>query len=160
MTAASLLSVDIIREAGRWPQKLPPIKKVALKTLETAGFFKKHKNTKADISIVLANDRFIRNLNAAYRSKDKATNVLSFPQEGKALDGSIALGDVVLAYETIRAEATAQGKRFNDHLMHLIIHGILHLMGHDHENERDARVMEKLEIRILDDFGVNNPYEI
>ena len=158
--------VDVTRAGGNWPSRLPPIKKVVARTLELAKYRPPHQNVRPEISIVLANDRFVRKLNKTYRHKDKPTNVLSFPQEfDDAFDydfdqPSGSLGDVVLAYETIRNEATDQGKTFSNHLMHLIIHGILHLIGHDHETEVETRRMEKLEIRILAEFGVNNPYEI
>ncbi|MEJ0009992.1 MAG: rRNA maturation RNase YbeY [Alphaproteobacteria bacterium] len=90
------------------------------------------------LTVVLTNDAEIRPLNHDFRGRDKATNVLSFPDgEGEHL------GDIVLAYETIRAEAKAQGKRFEHHLAHLLLHGLLHLNGHDHEKPAEAKRMEK-----------------
>ncbi len=141
--------IHISVQSRLWPPLEKRIKKVALTTLDTSGA-----KPPAELSIVLADDPFVQNLNKTYRGKDSPTNVLSFPAEEAGI-----LGDVILAYETVEAEAIAQGKSFDHHVMHLIIHGILHLLGYDHESEKDAESMEALEIRILDSFGVKNPYE-
>lgn len=116
------------------------------------------------VSIVLADDVFVRKLNKEYRGKDKPTNVLSFPQDTgddpiAALESG-SYGDIVLALETVQKEALEQEKSFDDHLSHLIIHGFLHLLGYDHEDDRSAAEMENLEIAILNRFGIKNPYEI
>lgn len=131
----------------------------ARRTLEAAGFRGGH----AEISLVFADDSFIRELNRTYRDKDKPTNVLSFPQyePGEVLKDApfMALGDIVLALETIEREAVEQEKPFEDHLLHLFVHGLLHLLGHDHEEDGEAEIMENLEIRILEGIGIKNPYE-
>lgn len=145
-------SIDITIAGGDWPPLKKLITQAAVKTLKASGVLKKNKNT--ELSIVLADDAFIKKLNRRYRNINKPTNVLSFPQSGVH-----ALGDVVLAYETVRREAKEQGKPFRHHAMHLIIHGILHLIGHDHKKRGAARKMESLEVRILKSFGVQNPYE-
>ncbi len=117
-----------------------------------------------DISIVLANDIFIQELNRKYRNKDKATNVLSFPQtESDKLYSDIpfiSLGDIIIAFETIKYEAIEQNKSFNDHYSHMLVHGCLHLLHFDHQTDEDANIMEKREIEILDKLGIKNPYEI
>lgn len=106
-----------------------------------------------DLAIVLADDATITPLNKTYRGKAKPTNVLSFPAEEEGM-----LGDVLLAYETIAREAEEQNKTLRAHAMHLVVHGVLHLLGYDHENERDADIMESQEIAILKRLGIENPY--
>jgi probable rRNA maturation factor len=113
-----------------------------------------------EISIVLADDAFVRELNRNWRNIDKPTNVLSFPAEDGDAQGARLLGDVVLAYETIAREALASGTPMLDHVMHLIIHGTLHLLGFDHENEQEAGEMEALETRLLARLGIADPYAI
>ena len=109
------------------------------------------------VSIVLADNDFVQNLNRQYRHKDKPTNVLSFPAENNP-DG--AIGDIILAHETIEQEATVQNKSFKDHVMHMLIHGCLHLLGFDHETDEEAKEMESLEIEALTRLNIKNPYEI
>jgi probable rRNA maturation factor len=125
---------------------------------------------KIEISILLTNDKQIQELNKNYRHKDKPTNVLSFPLlDGKKIKNGnlkkldlnrdyLALGDIVITYETILKEAKEQNKTFQNHLTHLLIHSLLHLIGFDHEKEKDAKIMEELEIKILANLGINNPY--
>ena len=120
-----------------------------------------------EISFVLTDDKKMRGLNRAYRGKDKPTNVLSFA----ALDGARGsmgpkpgmpwlLGDVVLTSGVIAREAKAQRKSVQHHLSHLAVHGVLHLLGYDHEQDRDAEAMEALEIAALAGMGIANPYEM
>lgn len=106
-----------------------------------------------EVSIVLSNDQFVKSLNKQYRFKDKPTNVLSFPAGDETM-----LGDIVLAFETIQKEADSQDKNFQDHCSHLIVHGTLHLLGYDHIEEDEAEEMENLEIEILSELEINNPY--
>jgi probable rRNA maturation factor len=121
-----------------------------------------------EISVCLTGDREIRSLNNAYRGRDAATNVLSFAlSEDDASpafeaplmdDAPRLLGDVVVAYETCANEAGDQSKPLADHLHHMVVHGVLHLLGYDHEIDDDAVVMEDLERNILADLGVPDPY--
>ena len=97
----------------------------------------------------------VRDLNARFRDKDKPTNVLSFPAPESAAPH---LGDVVLAYGVCAAEAEAQGKTLSDHLSHLVVHGVLHLLGRDHEDDAEAEEMEAEEREILAGIGVADPY--
>ena len=101
----------------------------------------------------------LQSLNDQYRNKNRPTNVLSFPADDEALPGMPRLlGDVVLAFETIQQEAAAQDKSLAAHFQHLCVHGTLHLLGYDHEDETEAAAMEALEIGILSALGIDNPY--
>jgi probable rRNA maturation factor len=114
------------------------------------------------VVILLTDDETVRDLNARFRGKDQPTNVLSFPAPAEGAfggDGPRPLGDVALALGVCQREAAAQGKPLADHLQHLTAHGVLHLLGHDHETDADAQVMEALERRILAGLGVPDPYE-
>lgn len=112
-----------------------------------------------ELSIVFTDDTAIRVLNADYRQKDKATNVLSFPQSDDPMtDPSGLLGDIVLADETVRREADQLDRSFEDHLTHLLVHGFLHLLGYDHITSEEADEMEQLEIAILDKLDIDDPY--
>ncbi len=134
-----------------------------------------------EVSILLADDEFVRNLNRGYRGRDEATNVLSFaaldpsqPQppsqpQGQEddLDGDsdggeppLLLGDVAIAFETMAAEADAQGKSLEAHLCHMTVHGMLHLLGYDHDSEGPATTMERLEALILQGMGYPDPYAV
>lgn len=106
------------------------------------------------IAVVLADDAFVQGLNARFRGKDKPTNVLSFPSPS----GAGELGDVVLAFETVEAEARAEGKPLADHTAHLVIHGALHLVGHTHDEDREAEKMMAAEIAALSSLGIADPY--
>lgn len=114
----------------------------------------------AEVGVRLTDDAEIRSLNREWRDRDAATNVLSFPldDDHAAGDGAVMLGDVVLAYETVAAEAARDGKSLSDHLTHLVVHGLLHLVGFDHEDADEAEAMETLERRILADLDVPDPY--
>ena len=115
----------------------------------------------AEACIALSDDAAVQDLNHRYRGKDKPTNVLSFPAPA-ALPGqepaTAALGDIVLALETVQREAGEQQIPFPHHLQHLVVHGLLHLLGFDHETEADANTMEGLEIEILARLSIANPY--
>jgi probable rRNA maturation factor len=110
----------------------------------------------AEISVRLCDDDEIRALNLAWRNKDKATNVLSFPSP--AGNRGPLLGDIVVAFEYVSEEARDAGRSLRDHLAHMLVHGMLHLLGFDHENESEAEKMEALERRILAKLGIDDPY--
>ena len=113
------------------------------------------------VDVMLADDAEQRHLNRIYRGKDTPTNVLAFPQGAPGSprsDQPVLLGDVVLAFETVHREAAEQNKPLANHLRHLVVHGVLHLLGFDHENAADAAAMEAHEIKILAGLGVPDPY--
>lgn len=113
----------------------------------------------AELSVLLTDDARIRRVNREWRGFDKATNVLSFPAvPPDRIAASPVLGDIVLAFETVAREAGDEGKALPDHLRHLVIHGLLHLLGEDHETEAEARRMEALEIAALASLGIADPY--
>ncbi|MEM9279232.1 MAG: rRNA maturation RNase YbeY [Pseudomonadota bacterium] len=115
----------------------------------------------AELSVLLADDKTLRELNLKWRSIDKPTNVLSFPGEeidpGEA--GGVFLGDIAISVETTAREAALEKKSFDAHFTHLVIHGFLHLFGYDHDTEKQALQMESLETDILKTLGISDPYE-
>jgi probable rRNA maturation factor len=113
-----------------------------------------------ELSVVLADDAFVQDLNKQYRHKDKPTNVLSFPatEDIFEVDDFLLLGDVVISYQIIEREAVEQSKSFKAHMVHMLVHGLLHLLGYDHQEEDQAQEMEKLEIEFLKTQGYENPY--
>jgi probable rRNA maturation factor len=118
---------------------------------------------RAELSVALAADRRVRALNRAWRRIDKPTNVLAFPAGDVSAAGSAGgpprpLGDVIVAYETVAAEARAQGKTIAAHASHLIVHGVLHLLGFDHDTDAAAADMEAIEVAVLARLGVADPY--
>lgn len=167
MKDAPEISHDILVEDARWHESLPDHASLIAMSLD---HIIRHIDLfsgaqEIEISITLTNDSHIQALNRDYRNKDKPTNVLSFPQIDWAHDKSgakeplVMLGDVIIALETIEREAEEQKKRLPDHFIHMLIHSILHLCGYDHENEADAETMETLEITILNEMGIKNPYQ-
>ena len=147
-----IVAVTILTPDARWKGVCPTVKRAAEAALSD------QKVKTAAVTILLSNDAEIRGLNQKYRAKNKPTNVLSFPN-GDVEEGVCQLGDIILAYETIAAESVAQKKPLKAHLTHLVIHGVLHLLGFDHEVEAEADIMEACEIRILSRMGIANPYE-
>jgi probable rRNA maturation factor len=132
-----------------WLKAMPGVERLVRKAARAALGARKR-----SLTVALADDRRVRVLNKRDRRKDKPTNVLSYPSGDK-----LFLGDVVLARQTIWREARAQKKLPADHVAHLVVHGTLHLLGHDHEtSEADAERMEALERRILARLGIADPY--
>ena len=113
----------------------------------------------AELSIRVVGAREGRALNRRYRDRDYATNVLSFPADLPKGIESPLLGDIVICAPVVLREAREQGKRVRDHYAHLTVHGVLHLLGFDHQNENDARNMEALETRVLASIGIGDPYQ-
>ncbi len=113
------------------------------------------------ITLLFADDETMQDLNKDWRGMDKPTNVLSFPaaKDQPVPPGELPLlGDIVLGFGTCAREAGGAGKNLADHTCHLIVHGVLHLLGYDHENDKDAEIMEAAEVKILSTLGIENPY--
>lgn len=120
-----------------------------------------------ELSVLLTEDEKIKSLNGEFRNKDKATNVLSFPDleidwqrivEFEVDSEYMYLGDIAFSYQTIKQEAALSSISFQDHFKHLVIHAILHLIGYDHMEEHEANAMETIEVEVLNSFGVASPY--
>jgi probable rRNA maturation factor len=111
-----------------------------------------------ELSVLLVGERRSRALNARYRGRDRSTNVLSFPAPPVAASNCGVLGDLVICPAVLRAEARAQEKDVRAHWAHMVVHGLLHLMGYDHERQSDAQRMERREVRVLRRLGIANPY--
>jgi probable rRNA maturation factor len=114
-----------------------------------------------ELSIALSSDEAVAELNGRFRGKPRPTNVLSFPASGGAAAPQaehLPLGDIIIAYETVTQEARAEGKPTLSHLAHLVVHGILHLVGYDHGTDDAAERMENLERDILASLGIPDPY--
>lgn len=146
--------INFILQDKRWVKLVPSWKKEVAFAFERIARILKKDFSGLEVSVVLTDDIEIQRLNKNFRHKDKPTNVLSFPSEEKE-----ELGDVILAYETVQKEALEMKILPSHHTLHLITHGFLHLLGYDHEKDEDAQKMENLEIRILKDLNIANPYE-
>lgn len=153
------IAIDLSMPCASWRRALPEVASLARQAAQAALAQSGKRIAQAELSLVLADDATVRELNARWRGKDAPTNVLAFASDEPPVAGKpVLLGDVVLAFETVRAEAKAQGKSLADHLRHLVIHGVLHLVGYDHIAAAPARRMEALETRILASLGVADPY--
>ena len=159
------LDIQISVEAETWPSE-DELSAFSERVLNAAVDFLKAEEeqpfptTPTELSLVFTDDEAIREINAEWRDKDKATNVLSFPAypiEPGDMPGPM-LGDIVIARETVEREALELEKSFDDHLTHLLVHGFLHLFGYDHLDSEEAEEMESLETRILATLGLSDPY--
>jgi probable rRNA maturation factor len=152
------LKIDVLVDSDHWqePGKARSLvrRSVAQAATQAAAAAS---TTGTELAIVLTDDSAIRQLNRLWRGIDAATNVLSFPSKQTA-DEPAHLGDIVLAYETIAREASAEDKPFAHHLAHLVVHGFLHLIGYDHEKDADAETMEQTERKILRRLNIPDPH--
>ena len=150
---------DIAINADGW-QSEDSLRMLVDRVLEATLHGLEFDDVDSELSLVFTDDANIRTINAKWRQIDKATNVLSFPafpiQPGQR-PGPI-FGDIVIARETVQREAQEENKSFDDHLSHLIVHGLLHLTGYDHQNDDEAEQMESLERKILASLGISDPY--
>lgn len=152
--------IDLAQPCAKWRRALPDVARrcsaAARAALARAG---RPLSGPTELGIVLAGDARLRRLNREWRGEDKATNVLAFPALAAAAPGApLLLGDVVLGFETVAREARRQEKALADHLAHLVVHGVLHLLGFDHERAAAARRMEALETAVLGELGIADPY--
>ena len=145
--------IEIEVQDPAWTQSLPRVCGLARAAARAAL----RDEARKDLVILLADDGAVRDLNARFRNKDAATNVLSFPAAAHARGH---LGDIALASGVCAREAAEQGKPLADHLRHLVIHGVLHLLGYDHVDDAEAERMEALERSLLSGLGVADPYAL
>lgn len=147
--------VEIVEDDGDW-SRLDDIDGLIETAAQAAFEAVRGRDTPGFVTVALSSDTHVRDLNGRFRGKPKPTNVLSFPAGAGAPDGHI--GDIVLGLETVMREAQEQDIPLPHHVQHLIVHGVLHLLGYDHETSTDAEKMEALEISILSKLGIANPY--
>ncbi|AZV18057.1 rRNA maturation RNase YbeY [Mesorhizobium sp. M7A.T.Ca.TU.009.01.3.2] len=152
------VDIDISVEAGNWPDEASLTRLVdrAVK----AAFAETGVAGRSELSLVFTDDAHVRVLNAGWRGKDKPTNVLSFPAFPFVQGGPLPpmLGDIVLAAETVAREAALEDKPVENHITHLVIHGLLHLLGYDHETDTEAEAMEAVERAALARLAIPDPY--
>lgn len=158
------LSLEVVIEDGDWAGAghLEALVADVAQVVGRSAAVSERLDEPASACVAFTSDAAVRALNARFRAKDKPTNVLSFPappQSGAFPEGDVvALGDIVLAAETVAAEARELGIPMDHHVRHLVVHGVLHLLGHDHEADAEAEIMEALETRLLAELGVPDPY--
>lgn len=167
--AATALDVDVVRHDGAWTERGIGDAMVELAAHAALGVAPPLKPGHYEVTVVLTDDEEIRNLNRTWRGKDEPTNVLSFPagdmpdpeddsDPGAPHGAPVLLGDIVIALETTAAEAADKAMPLSDHVSHLVVHGALHLLGHDHLDDTEAEQMEDLERQALASLGIADPY--
>ncbi|WP_273790582.1 rRNA maturation RNase YbeY [Bartonella sp. CM31XJBT] len=154
-----MIIIDIMVKSAGWNDE-KMLYNITEKALMTTMHHVSLEDVVSEISLLFTNDEHMAQINAQWRNKNKSTNVLSFPAfplKAGNRPGPM-LGDIIIARETIVFEAAKEGKTFQDHLTHMIVHGILHLLGYDHETDDEAYKMEKLEREILQKLSIKDPY--
>lgn len=151
---ASDSKIDVVVDDAKWAQALDEIGSLAEACYANAAALEP--GVRGEIALLLADDSALRALNLRFRGRDAPTNVLSFRADREK---SGFLGDIAIAFETCERESRDQGVAFRDHVAHLIVHGLLHLAGHDHDRDDEAERMERLESRILSTMGIADPYK-
>jgi probable rRNA maturation factor len=146
--------IEVEIEADDWIQALPDAGPLVERAAAAALG-----GVSGDLVVLLTDNGAVQLLNAQFRDKDRPTNVLSFPGGDMPMPGApVHLGDIVLAFGVCRNEAAMQGKTLANHLTHLVVHGVLHVLGRDHEDEAEAEAMEAEERTLLASLGVADPY--
>ncbi len=173
-----MINIDVVVKSKKWggdewaKQKIAKfVTNITKKLILLTELNKIIKNDfNLDLSVSLVSNSQIKKINNQFRNKNKVTDVLSFPALDEKLirkiglkkllgsDKYLFLGDIVIANEILKKESAIQNKKFENHLTHMILHSILHLIGHDHEDEKMAQIMEDLEIKILKKLKISNPY--
>ncbi len=153
------VDIDIAVESDAW-SAVPDLEALVRRSIDAATVMAEQTfPAETELSVLFCDDAAIKLLNRDWRGVDKPTNVLSFPAvEPEARGGPRLLGDIAVAFETTRGEAAREGKSIEAHLSHLLVHGFLHLLDHDHADDADATAMEGLEVRILARLGIADPY--
>ena len=157
-TRKAALGIEILMQAEHWRGQ-PDAKQIVRRAVRAADAVAKYRGGARAVCVVLSDDGAVRALNRDWRGKDAPTNALSFPAIPQPdHPGVRPLGDIALAFETLAREAEGERKPLADHVAHLIVHGVLHLLGHDHETEAEAGEMEALEVEALARLGIADPY--
>ncbi|WP_254473384.1 rRNA maturation RNase YbeY [Bartonella sp. B1098] len=154
-----MIIIDIMTKSAGWNDE-KMLYNITEKALMAVMHHVSLENVVSEISLLFTDDEHMAQINAQWRGKNKSTNVLSFPAfpiKAGSSPGPM-LGDIIIARETVVLEAEKQGKTFQDHLTHMIVHGILHLLGYDHKTDDEAHQMEKLEKEILQKLSIKDPY--
>jgi probable rRNA maturation factor len=158
---ARAVAIDLAVPCAAWRRALPHVGDLAVAAARAALTEAGARPRGAELSLVLADDVTVAALNERWRHRPGPTNVLAFPGGGRPdAAAPLLLGDVILAFETVAREAKEQGKTLADHFRHLVVHGVLHLLGHDHDEAKAARRMETLEKRVLATLGIADPYRL
>ncbi|WP_424810880.1 rRNA maturation RNase YbeY [Roseococcus sp. YIM B11640] len=152
-SSAGLSDVEIVFGAPGWRGAVPRVEALARRAVDATLA---DQGANGHLTLLLTDDAEIRRLNGGFRGKEKATNVLSFP----APYGSMTLGDLAVSLGVLRREAAGEGRTLPAHFAHLVVHGLLHLLGHDHLEAGEAVAMERAEARILRRLGLPNPWRV
>lgn len=166
------MDIDLLLEDSRW--KALALAEVAQKTFALTLAHQGVDTDATEISLLACDDERIAQLNGAFRGKPAATNVLSWPAEdltsekagaspdapSPGPDGILSLGDIAISYDTCTREAREMGKPIQAHVTHLLVHGLLHLLGYDHIRDHDATLMQGIEAEILGKLGLDDPYRL
>jgi probable rRNA maturation factor len=153
-----VITLDLTVEAGEW-EKLGDIEALAQRAVDAAIAAVPATEGELAVAVLLTDDAAMREINKDWRDQDKPTNVLSFPAVAHpGMPGPRHIGDVVLAWETTQREALDESKSIEAHASHLIVHGVLHCLGYDHESDEQAEEMEALEVSALKGIGYKDPY--
>ncbi|MCQ2914569.1 MAG: rRNA maturation RNase YbeY [Alphaproteobacteria bacterium] len=160
------ISVPIQVRFKKWTEELPQVRNIVRKAIKQAWTYGNVGELEIpvddiEVSVLLADDEDVHILNKEYRGVDRPTNVLSFAaldDEEEIIEEPVLMGDIIVAFETCKREAEEQNIKLEDHLFHLVVHGMLHLIGYDHIEDDEAEEMESLEIEILAKNNIANPY--